>query len=81
MLPFDEGFTDPNYIKGIQYPYPYVRWHYRENLKYFIKLVENKIIDLKFLEIEKFTLDSIDKMNKIIANLQKESLLLFELIS
>jgi len=43
---FDIGYDDPNYKKGIEYPYSYIRWDYRENLKYFIYLIESEIIDL-----------------------------------
>lgn len=76
---FDRGFNDPNYIRGVKYPYSYIRWHFQENLKFFINLIENEIITIDFLQIEKINIDSIRNIEDIIRDLQKESLYLFEM--
>ena len=81
ILPFDDGFTDPNYIAGIRYPYSYVRWHYQQNLKYFIRLVEKNIINIDFIKIEKLVVNSIEDIKKIINTIQRETLLFIEIKS
>jgi len=76
---YDVGVEDPNYIKGIKYPYPYVRWEYKENLKYFIYLVENKILNIDFLEIAQIKVASINALKQYLKKIQKNSMILFKL--
>jgi len=76
---YDKGFKDPSYIKGIKYPYSYVRWDYRENLKFFIYLVEKKIIDISFIEILNFKVSSIKDLKNSIKDFHKNVLILFEI--
>lgn len=76
---FDIGFNDISYKKGIKYPYPYIRWDFRENLKYFIDLIEKKIIDIEFFEILELPIKNLDDINKKIRQLRENQLILFNI--
>jgi len=78
---YDKGFEDLNYLRGIQYPYPYVRWDYKKNLEYFIYLVENDYINLKFLQYIIIEVNSISMLANKFKNLEKNCLYLFKLLS
>ena len=77
--PYDKGFSDPSYLKGIKFPYSYVRWDYRRNMEYFISLVENGKLNLSFLDLGHKKVNSIEELYKIIPEIQSESLFLFQL--
>ena len=76
---YDKGLKDNNYICGIKYPYSYIRWDFRENLKYFIYLIENEIINLDFLEIIIKKVNSIEEIRNILNSRITNSLILFKL--
>ena len=78
---YDKGFEDLNYLRGIQYPYPYVRWDYKKNLEYFIYLVENDYVNLKFLQYIIIEVNSISMLANKFKNLEKNCLYLFKLLS
>ena len=75
----DFGLDDQLYYKGVKYPYSYIRWHYQNNLKYFIHNVDTGIIDLDFFDIKVIKLVEIEQISQIKTNLSKNSLVLFQL--
>lgn len=76
---FDMGLDDPLYKRGIKYPYSYIRWHFKNNLEYFINLVEKSIIKLDFFQFLKIKTNSVKEMNEYIDSLKDDSLVLFAL--
>ncbi len=74
---FDAGLLDSNYIQGVKYPFPYVRWDYKKNLEYFINLIEINKIDIDFLDVLKINVNSMEEMNEKINQIQEKSLILF----
>lgn len=80
MSIYDKGLKDLNYIKGIKYPYSYVRWDYRRNLEYVINLIKNNIIDLNYLEIIYIKINSINILKEKINKINENNLFLFEII-
>lgn len=76
---YDKGLEDPNYIKGIKYPHAYVRWDFKENLKYFIYLIENNIIDLDFFDIRPIKVRSLDEMKDFIKKITESNFYLFNI--
>ena len=75
---FDKGLNDLNYIRGIKYPHAYIRWDYSRNLKYFIALIVMKKIDLSFLEISCYDVNSLRESKNIINNKNFNALILFK---
>ena len=76
---FDIGLQDYNYLIGIKYPYPYIRWDFKRNLQYFILLVKEKNINLNFFTYVKLEVNSIKDIFRDIQNPQKEKLILYEI--
>ncbi len=76
---YDGGLDDPNYIRGIKYPYSYVRWQYKTNLYYFIDLVVKNRINLDFLKLREKHYSNIGELSEHIGSLEENSLLLFKL--
>lgn len=74
---YDGGLDDPNYIRGIKYPYSYVRWQYKTNLHYFIDLVVKNRINLDLVSFLEKRFRSIDELSENISYLKKNSLVLF----
>lgn len=77
---YDKGLLDVNYIRGIKYPYSYVRWDFKNNLSYFINLFERGILNLDFLDYKLLEVDSIKEISEIINCIQSKSLILFSII-
>ena len=75
---FDKGLEDEKYKKGIKYPYSYVRWDFKENLNFFLNLIEKNYVNLDFLELDLITVDSIEDLNNEIKVTKKNSLILFK---
>lgn len=76
---YDGGLDDPNYIRGIKYPYSYVRWDNKRNLEYFIHLINNSNTFLDFFEVQFI---EIIELNEIIRNnneFKENSLILFKI--
>lgn len=76
---YDKGLEDPNYIKGIKYPYAYIRWDFKNNLKYFIYLVENNFIDLDFFNIQIIKVNSLDEIKDLIKKFTISNFYLFNI--
>ena len=76
---FDKGLEDEKYKKGIKYPYSYVRWDFKENLNFFLYLIEKNYINIDFLELDLITVDSIEDLNNKIKVTKKNSLILFKI--
>lgn len=79
ISPFDVGYDDLNYIRGIKYPYSYIRWDYMRNLKYFIYLVEKEIIKIDFLDFIEIEVNSIEEVREKIYKIQEEAIFLFQI--
>ncbi len=59
---FGPGVYDPLYeLKGVDYPYPYVRWTVKRNMKYFLELVSEGKIDLDKIITHRFKIDEAEK--------------------
>ncbi|TKJ24119.1 MAG: hypothetical protein CEE43_00110 [Promethearchaeota archaeon Loki_b32] len=76
---FDKGLDDPKYIKGIKYPYSYVRWKFKENLNFFLYLVEKNVVNIDFLELTYVKAESIEDLKNKVKDAQKNSLILYEI--
>ena len=74
---YDGGLDDPNYIRGIKYPYSYVRWQYKTNLYFFIDLIVKNKINLDFLNILEKQFSNIDQLSEYISSLKENTLALF----
>lgn len=74
---YDKGFKDQNYIHGIKYPFSYIRWDFKENLKYYIYLVEKKIIKIDFIELLEIKINSLNELTNKIKELNENLLFLF----
>ena len=77
---YDVGYDDSNYKIGIKYPYPYVRWDYQKNLKYFIYLIEKNILNSNFFEIDLIEFNSIDEISEILNKLNENKIYLFKYV-
>lgn len=75
----DVGLSDPNYNRGVKYPYPFIRWDYKRNLKYFISLIENNIINLDFINIKYIEIDSVNNLIEMLEKLEENHLFLFKI--
>ena len=69
-----------NYIRGIKYPYPYVRWDFKNNINYFINMIEKDKLFLDFLDYKFLEIESILEIPKIINDLQDKLLVLFSIL-
>jgi len=77
---YDKGLNDNNYIKGVKYPFSYVRWDYKKNLEYFANLLKKDAIDLDFIDIEYIEVNNLDDIYQKI-NAREKNLKLFKIIS
>ena len=77
---YDKGIQDLNYIRGIKYPYPYVRWDFKNNINYFINMIEKDKLFLDFLDYKFLEIESILEIPKIINDLQDKLLVLFSIL-
>ncbi|MHA1292378.1 MAG: hypothetical protein ACTSQJ_06885 [Promethearchaeota archaeon] len=78
---YDKGLKDINYWNGIKYPYAYIRWYYKENIKYFINLVENKRINLEFLEPILIECNNLNEILIKIKETKDNALYLFKILN
>ncbi len=76
---YDKGLLDLNYLKGINYPYSYVRWDFKRNLNYIINILEKGKLLLDFIDYTLIKINSIDEMTKIIHQFPHESIILFSI--
>ena len=76
---YDKGLNDNNYIKGVKYPYSYIRWDFKRNLEYFIHLINNKKVLLDFFEVHAIEISHLDEMNQKISEFKENSIILFKL--
>lgn len=61
------GIYDSNFeIKGIEYPFSYIRWTEKENMKEFLALLSNKKINIRGLITHKFKLEDYRKLYETI---------------
>lgn len=76
---YDKGLNDKNYIKGVKYPFPYIRWDYKKNLEYFIHLVDTKKVLLDFFKIRIIEISLMDEMKRKTSEFKENSLILFRI--
>lgn len=76
---YDKGLNDNNYIKGVKYPYSYIRWDFKKNLEYFIHLIDNKKVLLDFFEVHTIEISQLDEMKRKISEFKENSLILFRI--
>jgi len=63
------GFDDPGYeLKGIDYPYEYVRWTARQNMAQFLDLVAEGKVRLDPLITHRFKIDEAEAVYEAILN-------------
>lgn len=74
---YDIGFFDSDYLSGIRYPFPYVRWDYKRNLEFFIDLVEKEKITLDYFKLLEIPVNSSEEIKDKIEKIEEESLILF----
>ena len=74
IMKYDKGFFDPDYNKGIKYPFSYVRWDFKRNLEYFVSLVEKNLIKLNYFKIYEVKLNSVKEIKEKIGILNEELL-------
>jgi len=77
---FDKGLDDKNYLRGIKYPYSYVRWDFKRNLEYFINLVETQKITLDFFDITTIQVKDLGELRLSMNNLKEDLLILYKII-
>ena len=76
---YDKGLNDNNYIKGVKYPYSYIRWDFKRNLEYFIHLIDSKKVILDFFEVHKIEISQLDEMKQKTRDFKENSLILFKI--
>jgi len=76
---YDKGLDDDNYLKGVKYPYSYIRWDFKRNLEYFIQLIDKKKVELDFFDIHVIEISQLDEMNPETNDFKENSLLLFKI--
>ena len=76
---YDKGLNDNNYLKGVKYPYSYVRWDFKKNLEYFIHLIDDKNVFLDFFEVHKIEITHLDEMRGKTSEFKENSLFLFKI--
>ena len=77
---YDKGLEDLNYLKGVKYPYPYVRWDYKRNLEYFIDLLDSKKLLLDFFEVQFIEIIELDEIIRNNNEFKENSLILFKIV-
>jgi len=76
---FDKGLNDSNYIKGVKYPYSYIRWDFKKNLEYFIHLIDSKKVILDFFKVQAIEISQLDEMKRKTREFTENSLILFKI--
>ena len=76
---YDKGLDDDNYLKGVKYPYSYIRWDFKRNLEYFIQLIDKKRVKLDFFDIRVIKISQLDELNPETNDFKENSLLLFKI--
>ena len=76
---YDKGLNDSNYIKGVKYPYSYIRWDFKRNLEYFIHLIDSKKVILDFFEVHIIKISQMDEMKRKASEFKENSLILFKI--
>lgn len=76
---YDKGLNDNNYIKGVKYPFSYIRWDFKKNLEYFIHLIDNKKILLDFFEVHIIEISQFDEIKRKTSEFKENSLILFKI--
>ena len=74
-----QGLNDSNYIKGVKYPYSYIRWDFKKNLEYFIHLIDSKKVILDFFEVHIIEISQLDEMKRKTSEFKENSLILFKI--
>jgi len=76
---YDKGLNDSNYIKGVKYPYSYIRWDFKRNLEYFIHLIDSEKVILDFFEVHIIKINQMDEMKQKASKFKENSLILFKI--
>lgn len=76
---YDTGLNDDDYLKGVKYPYSYVRWDYKRNLEYFIHLIDSKKVSLDFFKVHAIEIKLLDEMKQKANEIKENSLYLFKI--
>jgi len=76
---YDKGLNDNNYIKGVKYPYSYIRWDFKRNLEYFIHLIHSNKVLLDFFEVHVIEISQLDEMKRNASGFKENSLVLFKI--
>ncbi len=76
---YDKGLNDRNYIKGVKYPYSYIRWDFKKNLEYFIHLIDSKKVILDFFEVHAIKISQVDEIKRKTSEIKENSLILFKI--
>ncbi|MFW9930699.1 MAG: hypothetical protein ACFFD1_15020, partial [Candidatus Thorarchaeota archaeon] len=74
---YDIGLDDDAYLKGVKYPYSYIRWDFNKNLDYFINLAKRDNEFLDFFEVNVIDVKNMDSIIHRFNNLNENSLYLF----
>ncbi len=77
---FDKGLKDDNYLKGVKYPYSYIRWDFKKNLEYFIDLIDNKKVLLDFFEVQFKEIIELDEIIRNKNEFKENSFILFKIV-
>jgi len=78
---YDKGLNDNNYIKGVKYPYSYIRWDFKKNLEYFIHLIDSNKVLLDFFEVHIIEISKLDEMKRKASEFKENSLILFKILN
>ena len=76
---YDKGLNDYNYLKGVKYPYSYIRWDFKKNLEYFIHLIDNNKVLLDFFEVHIIEISQLDEMKRKTSEFKENSFILFKI--
>ena len=76
---YDTGLNDDDYLKGVKYPYSYVRWDFKKNLEYFIHIIDSKKVILDFFEVHVNEIKLLDEMQRKTNTFKENSLILFKI--
>ena len=77
---YDKGLNDNNYLKGVKYPYSYVRWDFKRNLEYFIDLIDSKKVLLDFFEVQAIQIIELNEIIRDNNEFKENSLILFKIV-
>ena len=76
---YGPGRYDNNYEeKGIDYPYPYVRWTENRNMQAFLKLIEQNKVDLASLIEKRYSLEEAFEAFESLNNQAQKPAILFK---